>query len=303
MTVKHIVVLARPSHWIKNVLVLLPVIFAMRMGDAWCWLEAALAAVAFCLVSGGVYTFNDILDRHRDRLHPTKKDRPVAAGDVSVRAALLEAAVLLAGGLVVAGLVRGVLPAVLAAYVVLQFAYTLSLKSKMIVDVICVALGFVLRAVAGAMAIRVEISPWLIICTFTMCLFFGFCKRYNETVTLRDAVRAEHHRSTLAGYTGELLTHLITLSAAIAVISFLLYASSARTVEHLGTIYLVYTLPIVIYAVFRFAMLSMGGRYSDPTDIALHDWPLVLAGALWIAAVLAIIRWGHAIDKWLGTQL
>ena len=301
MTPRIAIRLARPGHWIKNVLVLLPVIFALRMGDGGAWALAFMATGAFCLVSSSVYIINDIADRTRDRMHPAKRNRPLAAGQVSVRAAFIEAVVLLIGSALLALATCPGLINVVGAYVVLQMAYTLLLKHRMIIDVICIALGFVLRAVAGAVAINVVISPWLVVCTFTACLFMGFCKRRNEQATLTHAETAENHRNTLAGYTGDLLTHLITLSASIAIVSFLLYASSARTVTHIGTIALVYTLPLVVYAVFRFAMLSMRGRYHDPMDILVHDGPLQLTAAAWLAAAASIVNWGHALGRWLGT--
>lgn len=299
ITVGSAVRLIRPGHWIKNIIVLLPVVFALRFADGDAWIKATIAAAALCLASSAIYIINDISDRQADRLHPTKKNRPLASGQCRVGEALLLTAVLLCLAVALACQVAlGVLWSILA-YVLLQMLYTFVFKSRMILDVICIALGFVIRAVAGAAAISVETSPWLIICTFTICLFMGFGKRCNEVATLGETKTAQNHRSTLGGYTSNLLTHLITLSAAIAVMSFLLYASSERTVHHLKTIYLVYTLPIVVYAVFRFAMLSMRGSYADPTDIFLHDWPLQLTGVLWLGAVVSILKWGPDLRQWL----
>jgi len=283
--------LARPEHWIKNVLVLFPVVSALRVGDVGAWVHALVAAAAFCLVSSAGYILNDVVDRHADRLHPRKKDRPLAAGRVSPAAALIEAAVLLVVGLAMGLACRPMMAAVLGAYVLLQLGYSLWLKHKMLVDAICISLGFVLRAAGGAVAIGVEISPWLFICTFTLCLFLAFCKRRNEATTLGEAAQTGEHRPTLIGYTPELLTHLITLSAAIAVIAFLMYSLSGRTTDRIG-IGLVYTLPIVIYAIFRFAMLSMFGRYADPTDMILHDRPFQLTILVWVACVVGIFSYG-----------
>ena len=301
MSAKHLIRLARPTHWVKNVIVLLPVIFARRYTEAAAWLDALQAAAAFCLAASAIYVVNDLADLARDRLHPAKKHRPLASGQVAVSAAYVEAVVLLAAAVVVAWVLGWMVLGVVAAYVVLQLAYSSFLKTRIIVDVICIAAGFVLRAMAGAVAIRVEISPWLIICTFTICLFLGFCKRYNELVTLGQTPEARNHRATLGEYTASLLTHLITLSAAVAVVGFLMYACSPRTVAdgHLGTVGLVYTLPLVIYAVCRFAMLSMSGRFSDPMDLVLHDWPTQVTAVLWVAAVLVIVRWGMVIEQWL----
>jgi decaprenyl-phosphate phosphoribosyltransferase len=291
--------LVRPGHWIKNAIVLFPVVFAMRTGDASAWRAAGVAAVAFCLASSAIYVFNDIRDRAADRLHPRKKDRPLAAGQVSVTTALVEAICLTAAGIFVALYVNNLLLVMVTLYLLLQFAYTLLLKHKVIIDVICIAMGFVLRAVAGAVAIGAEVSLWLFVCTFTLCLFMGFCKRCNEMVTLSEPRQAAGHRKALAGYSSDLLTHLITLSAGVAVVAFLLYASNERTIENFGTNYLVYTLPIVVYGIARFAMLSMKGCYSDPTDLFLRDRPFQLTVVVWFVAVVAVIRHGRDLERWL----
>ncbi len=291
--------LARPEHWLKNLLVFFPVLLSERRPQTRAWLEAAVAAAAFCLASSAAYILNDIRDRHRDRLHPRKKGRPLAAGTVSVGAAAIEVMVLLTAALVTAAACGPWLIGVVAAYLLLQAAYSVALKRKMMLDAICIALGFVLRAAGGAVAIRVSISPWLFVCTFTLCLFLGFCKRRNEAATLGPSGEAEAHRWTLAAYTPELLTHLITLSGAIAVVSFLMYTLDPATIGRLKTNYLVYTLPIVIYVVFRFAMLSMMGSYADPMDLILHDRPFQFMAVLWIASVLAIIAFGPRFQAWL----
>lgn len=269
------------------------------MGDAAAWLQVGVAAAAFCFASSAVYVINDIRDRYQDRDHPLKKDRPLASGRITPKTAIAEAVLLAAMALVISLGANVLVLVSVIAYFVLQAAYTFRLKRKMIVDVICVALGFVLRAGAGALAIRVAVSPWLVVCTFTICLFMGFCKRRNEIGTIGAAEVAARHRRTLIVYTPELLTHLITLSAAIAIVSYLLYATSPRTIDHFGTGYLVYTLPLVVYGICRFAMLSMKATYEEPTDLILHDRPFQAAVGLWLAAVLAIIVWGKNLQGWL----
>ena len=299
MTAANIVRLARPSHWIKNVIVLFPVIFSQNTGNPSAWGRALLAAAGLCLAASACYVFNDICDREKDRHHPRKKDRPLAAGRIGIAPAMVEMVVLLAAGALVTRVLGTAAVLILAAYVLLQVAYTLGLKSLMIIDVISVAVGFVLRAAAGAAAIGVEPSPWLITCTFTICLFMGFCKRRMEVSNIADAASAGRHRPTLPGYGPRLLTHLTTLSAGIAVVSYLLYATSPATVARFGTVYLVYTLPIVIYGIFRFEMLSTTDRYADPTDLILRDRPFQATVVLWIGAVLAVITWGRQFDEWL----
>jgi len=290
--------LARPTHWVKNIIVFFPVVFALRMADPLAWAWSAVAAAAFCLASSFGYIINDLYDRDRDRLHPLKKDRPLASGQVSPRAAVTEALILGAASLAVAAAVNRLVLAVTAAYLALMLAYTLVFKHKMLLDVIVLALGFVLRAAGGALAIPVELSPWLFIVTFTLCLFMGYCKRFNEIATLGPD-DAAGHRATLAAYSPELLTHLITLSAGVAIVAFLLYATTPRTVEHFGTNYLVYTLPLVIYGVTRLAMLSMRGRYGDPTDLVLHDRPFQLTMVLWVAMAVAILKFAPQLRQQL----
>ena len=296
---KHAIRLARPEHWIKNIIVLFPVVFARREDDPQAWSSAALASVAFCLASSASYIFNDIFDRDKDRLHPRKSGRPLAAGQISLLAAAAEAALLFVAAVAVAWTVNQIVLGIIVAYLLMQLVYTLWLKQKMLVDVICIAMGFVLRAAAGAVAIPVEVSPWLFVCTFTICLFMGFCKRCNELATPAVREEARQHRRTLGGYSPELLTHLITLSAGVAIVAFLLYASSNRTVNNLGTNYLIYTLPAVVYGISRFAMLSMKGVYSDPTALILRDRPFQYTMAIWFATVIAIIFWGHDVERWL----
>ncbi|MBW8017023.1 MAG: decaprenyl-phosphate phosphoribosyltransferase [Planctomycetes bacterium] len=297
-----IIKLARVDHWIKNVVVLIPVILSKQIfgENALVYGGYALAAaVAFCFASSFAYAINDIKDADADRKHPRKKNRPVASGSISKPAALAIAAcfIVLAFGISIA--VSYILTFIIALYLVLQVTYSIFLKQKPLIDVICIALGFVLRAAAGAVAIEVNLSPWLFICMFTICLFMGFCKRYNEMVTLGDTDTAEDHRHTLLLYTPDLLTHLITLSAGIAVVVFLFYGLNPATVARIGTNYLIYTLPLVVYAVFRFAMLSMRGAYTDPTDLILHDRPFQITVGLWALMTGGIILYGKDLTDWL----
>jgi 4-hydroxybenzoate polyprenyltransferase len=297
--IREMVTIARPKHWVKNAVVLLPVLFGMRMTDGSAWAAAGLAAAAFCLVSSFAYIINDLGDMDSDRRHPIKKCRPLAAERLTVGTAAVEAIALLCGGLVLASAARPALLTVVGMYAVLQIAYSLVLKHRALVDVIAIAVGFVLRAAGGAVAIGVAISPWLFICMFTLCMFMGFCKRYNELAMFGDPRQAGALRTTLLAYTTPLLTHLITLSAGIAVVGFLLYGLSVSTMEHFGTDYFVYTLPVVVYGVFRFAMLSMQGTYADPTDIFFRDRPFQATVALWMAMAVIIIAWGKDIQVWL----
>jgi 4-hydroxybenzoate polyprenyltransferase len=296
MPMQDMVRLCRPKHWIKNFVVVMPILFGMRFGDMRAWAHIAIAFAAFCLASSFSYVVNDIRDREADKNHPKKKNRPIACGAVSVKTASVMAVVLFASSCIMSLLVSPLLLMTVGVYLGLQILYTVQLKDRVLIDVICIALGFVLRATAGAVAIGVAVSPWLFICMFTICLFMGFCKRYNEYVTFGDVAAAHKHRKTLLEYTPELLTHLITISAGVAVVAFLLYGVSESTVERFGTDYFIYTLPLVVYGVFRFAMLSMKGTYADPTDLILRDRPFQITVVIWMLMALCIIVWGSKLS-------
>jgi 4-hydroxybenzoate polyprenyltransferase len=291
--------LLRPQQWIKNLFVFAGLVFGGKLLDASAVVAAVLGFFCLSLVSSHIYVLNDIHDRQEDLLHPRKRLRPIAAGLVSVPAALAVAVVLLVLGLGGAfWLDRGFFLCA-AAYLVLQFAYTGWLKHAVILDVISIALGFVLRAVAGAVLVHVLISPWLVICTFTLCLFMGFSKRRCELNTLAQNGGAGQHRRTLAVYTPDLLNHMTTVTAGIAIISFMLYASDPKTIAKFHTDYLLYTLPLVVYAVFRFAVLVEHGRVDGPTDVLLRDRPFQAAVLAWALAAGLIVYRGEELRAWL----
>ncbi len=296
---RGLIQLVRPRHWIKNAVVFIPVVFGKRMNDIEAWTMAGATAIAFCLASAISYIVNDIKDRKGDLAHPLKSGRPLASGAVSIKTAGIEAGAFLVILAAMTPVLPGIVLVMIGIFLVLQISYTMFLKQMALIDVICIALGFVLRAGSGVAAIKGEVSPWLFICMFTICLFMGFCKRYNEVVTIEDSDAARSHRPTLIEYTPELLTHLITLSAGIAVISFLLYGLSESTIERFGSNYFVYTLPVVVYGVFRFAMLSMKGSYADPMGIFINDRPFQITVVIWIAAALVIILYGRSLGSWL----
>lgn len=292
--------LMRPPQWVKNVVVLAGPAFGMKLvADAASLVHTALAFACFCLVSSAIYTINDVADREQDRFHPEKSARPVARGAISPPAAVLFGTVLAAVALLVAWFwLPGGCFALLAGYLVLMLVYSFGLKRLMILDVIAIAVGFVLRAWAGAEAVDVLVSPWLIVCTFTLCLFLGFGKRRCELAVIGNLEDAREHRVTLERYTPELLNHMISISAGIAVMTFLLYTMDPSHPAPFPKHHLVYTIPLVVYGVFRYAMLIESGRLTGPTDIIINDrpflgtiilWTLVAAGIIYEDKVLALL--------------
>lgn len=296
--------LLRPGQWTKNVFVFAGLIFGRKLTDIESVVYAVLGFICFCLVSSAVYVMNDIHDRNEDRLHPRKRTRPIASGAVSVPSAAAIAAGLLLMGLGGAALLDIPFFLVAAAYVVLQLFYTFWLKHAALVDVIMIGMGFVMRAVAGAVVVHVAISPWLIICTFTLCLFMGFSKRRCELNAMAEQTQTNtaRHRKTLIAYTPALLNHMTTMAAGIAVVSFMLYATDERTVSPetgFGTPYLIYTLPLVVYAIFRFALLVEHGRVDGPSEVLLRDRPFQISLVLWGLTALLIVYAGRDIQAWL----
>lgn len=296
--------LLRPHQWSKNVFLFAGIVFGRKLDDRASVIAALIAFAAFCMLSSSVYVVNDIHDREEDKLHPRKCKRPIASGAVSVPQGVALVAVLLAGAFALSfAFLDRVFIAVAITYLVLQIFYTFLLKHEVLLDVVVIGLGFVLRAIAGAVAVQVEISPWLVVCTFTLCLFMGFSKRRCELSALAEtAGTAKKHRKTLAFYTPDLLNHMTTMAAAIAVVSFMLYATDDRTVHEFGTNYLIYTLPLVVYAVFRFAFLVEHGLVDGPTDVLLRDRPFQIALMLWALAVVAIIYRGSDLKKWIAAS-
>ncbi len=292
--------LIRPNQWVKNVFIFPAVIFSQRT-DRQDLLAAGLAFVAFCLLSSGVYALNDILDREEDRLHPRKRTRPIAAGRISVPVASAAAFVLAAAGLLLAGHVHRSVAIAGTAYVVLMIAYNLVLKHHVIVDVMAIAVGFLLRAVAGAFAVQVVISPWMLVCTFTLCLFLGFGKRQCELAAFESSAQAANHRATLIHYSPTLLSHLLTTSAGIAIVTFLAYTLDPQTQAKFHM--LVYTTPLVFYGVFRYTMLVQGGSASGPNEILLNDKPFLMTVVLWAIAAVAVAYHGPQIESALRTWL
>lgn len=290
-TLRDCVALLRPTQWVKNVVVFAGPAAAMELRSTESILRTLLAFGTFCMVASASYAINDVLDRHADASHPIKRNRPVARGAIRpVTACVL--AVLLAGSAVTVAwqFLNREFTGVLSLYFVMILAYSITLKRRVLLDVIIIATGFVLRAWAGSLAVGVDTSEWLVACVFTLCMFMGFGKRRCELATIRDVQEAGQHRRTLLRYTPDLLNHLITVSAGIAVITFLLYtldsgAAPATFPKH----YLFYTLPLVVYGIFRFAMLTEVGDFGGPTDIVLKDRAMLLTIVTWAVAALAIV--------------
>jgi len=264
------------------------VVFAHRLEEGGPLLAAALAFAAFCAASSAVYLLNDLADREEDRNHPVKRERPIASGALPAGVAAVAAALLALGAAALAVyLGRGFL-AVLAGYLVLMVGYTLRLKTLVILDVMSLAAGFVLRVLGGAAAVRVEVSGWLILTTTFVALFLGFSKRRHELGLL--AASAAEQRRVLDHYSPVFLDQMINVTTASTVIAYALYTASPETAEKLGTPHLVWTLPFVLYGIFRFLyLLYQRPEKRNPTETILFDPPFLANGAAWALLVVLLI--------------
>ena len=251
-------------------------------------LRSLLAFALFCALSGAVYLLNDVTDVERDRRHPLKRRRPIASGELPVRSALAVAAGLGLAGLAGSWLLGPAFLACTACYVALNLLYSFRLKEVVIVDVLAVSLGFVIRAAAGAAAIGVAISDWLLICTVLLALFLSLAKRRHELTSLSGA--AADHRAILAEYSPYLLDQMIGVVTASCLMAYAFYTTAEETRQKFQTDRLAWTIPFVLYGIFRYLYLvHQKEKGGSPTDVLLADRPLLLAVALWALAVVAIV--------------
>ncbi len=280
----------RPEQWIKNLVVLAALLFGQKLGDPGAVLRALEATIIFCALSGAVYLLNDLRDLERDRLHPVKRLRPLAAGQLPPGLAWVTA-ILLAAGAMEASLTLPVAFVWCAAgYLTLNLAYSLGLKNVVILDVLAVAAGFVLRAVAGAEVIPVEISRWLILCTLLLALFLVAGKRRHELSLLQQDAR--DHRVSLGEYSIAFLDQMITLILSATLVAYCLYTMSEDVVRKLGTGYLPLTIPFVLYGIFRYLYLIHHRKEGgSPIRTLFTDRPLLADVGLWAATVAVILYW------------
>jgi 4-hydroxybenzoate polyprenyltransferase len=278
----------RPAQWSKNLIVFAGLLFGMRLFDFGAVVAALAAFAVFCALSGVVYLVNDIVDRDSDRLHPLKSKRPIASGAVPVPVAVGAAVAIGAAALAGAYVIGPGFAGVGAFYLALQILYSFAFKHMVILDVLTIAIGFVLRAVGGALAVRVEISHWLLVCTILLALFMALAKRRHEIVLLAGG--AMNHRPILGEYSPYLLDQMIGVVTASTLISYIFYTISPETQAKFGTAWLGLTIPFPLYGIFRYLYLvhqREGG--GSPADLLLSDRPLLACVALWAATVAVII--------------
>lgn len=276
--------LLRPRHWIKNVFVLVGLMFGHAWRDMPTVYGVLLAFVAFSLASSATYVLNDFIDREADRQHPRKAIRPLASGRANPAIALSLAAVCALAALFLASGVSFRLLGIVAAYLLLNLAYSLVLKHIPILDVFAISLGFVLRLLAGTVGVGIEPSNWLMLCGLLVTLFLGFAKRRAETILLEKG--AGEHRRVLEHYDRALLDHLVSICAGATIVAYALYTVSPHVIALHGTTHLAYSVPFAIYGMLRYLFrVFRNDSTGDPVEDFLGDPHIIVAGLGWCAAV------------------
>lgn len=275
----------RPLQWTKNAVLFAALVFAGRLTDSQAVVTAIWAFVAFCLASSAVYLINDVRDIEADRAHPKKRHRPIASGGLAPSTAVILAVFLAVAALALSWWIRPAFAGMTLAYLALMLAYSFGLKHVVMLDVVIIAVGFVIRAAAGAVAIDVVISPWLLACTLLLALFLGFGKRRHELAHL-DAAAA--HRPNLESYSLQLLDQLLVATGTATVVAYLLYTIETR--GKFGTDALMLTVPFVAFAVFRYLfLLQRKGEGGRPESLLFSDRPLLFAIIGWGLCCVAIL--------------
>jgi 4-hydroxybenzoate polyprenyltransferase len=287
-TVRLLLISLRPEQWTKNLFVFAGVLFGGHLLDVPAMLRAVAAFAVFCALSGVVYIFNDLADRAADQQHPLKRLRPIASGRLSASTAAIAATILGVVSLAAAVLLSPMFAVLSATYVALLILYSIVLKHLVIIDALTIAAGFVLRAAAGAVAVFVPISHWLLVCTTLLALFLVLSKRRHELTLLADG--AMTHRPILEEYSPYLLDQMIAVVTASTLVAYSVYSTSTETAERLNTTRLGLTIPFVLYGIFRYLYLVHQKRAGgSPADLLLTDRPLLACVGLWALSVALIL--------------
>jgi len=292
---KQIFISMRPKQWVKNFAVFPAIVFSKHLFDPKYDFFAMTAFFIFCILAGAIYIFNDIQDYEKDRLHPDKRKRPIASGalsiDIAKKVVIYLSIIALGAATILAMIFEKVswkFPVVCLAYLILQWAYSKRLKQVVILDVGCIATGFVFRVLAGGIVMSLPVSKWLIICTTLGALFLGFGKRRHEITLLAE--EAADHRKILEEYSPYFLDQMIAVVTASTVVAYSLYTTDPETIHKLHTQYLPITIPFVIYAIFRYLYLvHQKEEGGSPSKLLLADKPLALSIILWFLTVVAIL--------------
>jgi len=282
----------RPEQWIKNFFVFTALLFSKNLPNPLKGIEAIIGFTIFCMITGCAYMINDLVDLEKDKLHPVKSRRPLASGKLKKDTAVKIVVLVCLTSLFFAFYMNVLFGIIVLAYFLLNIGYSIYLKNIVIIDVVSIAAGFVLRVLGGAVIISVVASQWLILCTILLSLFLGFSKRRHELILLEDS--ATSHRKVLEHYSPYFLDQMIAVVTASTLICYALYTMSKDTVEKLGTSKLIYTIPFVLYGIFRYLYLvHQKEKGGSPTEIMFTDKPMIINICLWVISSVVFIYIVH----------
>lgn len=278
---KDILISMRPKQWYKNLVIFIGIVFSLNLLNFNLWINVVFAFVAFSLLSGSIYIINDYLDAEKDRNHPKKCKRPIASGKLKASHALLFSTISISIALLLTYMVNISLFITAVAFFSLMLTYSLFLKEIILVDILTISTGFVLRAVAGCIAIDVFVSPWLIICTFLLALFLALGKRKQELILLKN--KAKRHRKILVGYSNDMLDQMMNITTATLIISYSIYTFMATN------IYIMMTIPLAFYGVFRYLFLAHNNEMGGEPEMLFKDRGMVYCMFLWVLIVIGVL--------------
>lgn len=280
---KELVISMRPKQWYKNFILFISIVFSFNIQNLEMWSTVILAFSIFCLISGGEYLINDILDMEKDKKHPIKRKRPIPSGKLKLSYALIFAIILIFGGIAVSYFINIQFMILSISYVLLILLYSLILKHVIIVDLLVISMGFVIRSVAGGVAINVFISPWLIVCTFLLALFLAIAKRRHEVVLLGD--EGENHRKILKDYSTIVLDQMMSIVTAALIISYSMY-----TFQSIPNNYnMMLTIPFAIYGIFRYLVLVHTSNFGGEAEMLFKDKGMQICILLWGMTAIAVL--------------
>ena len=282
----------RPEQWIKNFFVFTALLFSKNLLNLSKDIDALVGFIIFCMITGCSYIINDLVDLEKDKLHPTKSQRPIASGRLNKTTAIKITTIICLVSLSFAFYINSFFGIIVLTYFLLNIGYSIYLKNIVIIDVVTIASGFVLRVLGGAVIISVTSSQWLILCTILLSLFLGFSKRRHELILLED--NATGHRKVLEHYSPYFLDQMISVVTASTLICYALYTMSKDTIEKLGTSKLIYTIPFVLYGIFRYLYLvHQKEKGGSPTEVVFTDKPMIINISLWVIASVMFIYIVH----------
>ncbi|CAG0949327.1 decaprenyl-phosphate phosphoribosyltransferase [Methanosarcinales archaeon] len=283
---KELLITMRPHQWYKNLVLFVSIIFSLNIRNLQMWSIAILAFFVFCLISGGEYIINDIIDREKDRNHPKKQKRPIASGMLKLNHALLFAIILIIGGLIASYFINIQFMILSISYILLILLYSLILKHIIIVDMLVISIGFVIRAIAGGVAINVFVSPWLIVCTFLVALFLAIAKRRHELVLLGD--EGKNHRKILSDYSTIVLDQMMSIATAALIISYSMYTFLSNNN------FMMLTIPFAIYGIFRYLLLVHLSNFGGEAEMLFKDRGMQICIALWGVTAIGVLYIGKS---------